>query len=72
MNRVLPVLAASVVLLAGCGRVLSPPAAVVNGREISTDEVTRELEDLEASDEFQRLAEQEGDADRLRRSFEQG
>lgn len=57
-------------ITAGCGDVVEPPAAVVNGHEIRIDEVTAALERFEVSPEFERAA-QGGDPDALRREFEQ-
>lgn len=57
-------------MLTGCGELLDPAAAVVNGQKITVDEITADLERFEASPEFERLA-QQGDAQALKRQVEQ-
>lgn len=61
---------ASLLVAAGCGDLLDPAAAVVNGQKITVDEVSADLDRFEASAEFQRLA-QQGDAQALKRQVEQ-
>lgn len=59
-----------VVSFAGCGELLDPAAAVVNGQKITVDEVAADLNRFEESPEFERLA-QQGDAQALKRQVEQ-
>lgn len=70
MRRTFLVCIAAVVALAGCGELLDPAAAVVNGQKITVDEVSEALERFEESGEFERLA-QQGDAQELKRQVEQ-
>ncbi|HEV3471686.1 MAG TPA: peptidylprolyl isomerase [Actinomycetota bacterium] len=58
------------ILLAGCGGLLAPAAAVVNDKKITTEEIQTAVDDFKASQEFKRLAEQ-GDEDAITREFEQ-
>lgn len=60
----------SLVLLAGCGGLLAPAAAVVNDEKIAVEEIQEAVADFQASQEFKRLAAQ-GDADAITREFEQ-
>lgn len=57
-------------LLGGCGELLDPAAAVVNGEKITVDEIAADLERFEESPEFERLS-QQGDAQALKRQVEQ-
>ncbi|HJR44432.1 MAG TPA: peptidylprolyl isomerase [Actinomycetota bacterium] len=53
-----------------CGELLDPAAAVVNGKKITVEQISAELDRFERSPEFDRLAEQ-GDAQELKRQVEQ-
>ena len=70
MKRLILTSVAAVTLLAGCGELLDPAAAVVNGQKITVDEITADLERFEESPEFERLA-QQGDSQALKRQVEQ-
>lgn len=69
MRRVLPWCTVWL-LLAGCGGLFAPAAAVVNDTKITTEEIQEAADDFQASQEFKRLAAQ-GDADAITREFEQ-
>lgn len=70
MKKLIVPFAALALLLTGCGELLDPAAAVVNGQKITVDEITADLERFETSPEFERLA-QQGDAQALKRQVEQ-
>ena len=70
MKRLIVPFVALALLLTGCGELLDPAAAVVNGQKITVDEISADLERFEASPEFERLA-QQGDAQALKRQVEQ-
>jgi foldase protein PrsA len=83
MTRRLPsfaALALVVLLSTGCGDLLDPAAAVVDGHKITTQEVAAELDHFESTPEYQELIEtaQDGPDDpdeavgALRRQYEQG
>ena len=57
-------------LLAGCGNLLDPAAAVANGHKITTDEVSEEVERFRATSRFAQLASQ-GDEGAIERDIEQ-
>lgn len=57
-------------LVTGCGELLDPAAAVVNGQKITVDEIQADLERFEESPEFERLS-QQGDSQALKRQVEQ-
>jgi foldase protein PrsA len=57
-------------LFAGCGNLLEPAAAVVNGEKITVDEVEGELDRFRATSRFAQLASQ-GDEGALERDVEQ-
>jgi hypothetical protein len=61
---------ASAVLLAACGSVLAPPAAVVGGHKIRSKDITQALDGFEASDQFRQAAQQQG-GKAVARQFEQ-
>jgi foldase protein PrsA len=61
---------AAVVLLAGCGDLLAPAAAVVNDHKITVDEVNEGVAQLEETPQYKQLAAQ-GDVDAFKREFEQ-
>jgi len=63
-------IALSALLATSCAGLLEPAAAVVSGEKITVDEVQAAVDDFEASQEFQRLA-QQGDAPAIVRDFEQ-
>jgi parvulin-like peptidyl-prolyl isomerase len=73
-------LALAAVLMSSCGELLDPAAGVVDGEKITTQEITRELEQFESTPAYRDLVAQaeEGSADpeieigRQRRAFEQG
>ena len=56
---------------AGCGNLLDPAAAVVHGEKIPMDTIQSALDEYVATSAFEQLA-QQGDADALKRKFEQG
>jgi peptidyl-prolyl cis-trans isomerase C len=60
----------AMLLLAGCGDLLAPAAAVVNDHKITVDEVNDGVAQLEETPQFKQLAEQ-GDVDAFKREFEQ-
>lgn len=70
MKRLIAPFAALALLVTGCGELLDPAAAVVNGQKITVDEISADLERFEASPEFERLA-QQGDSQALKRQVEQ-
>ena len=57
-------------VLPGCGNLLQPAAATVNGEKITIHEIEKELDAYQDSDEFREAA-QQGDPQALRRLFEQ-
>ena len=57
-------------LLAGCGNLLEPAAAVANGHKITTEEVSDEVDRFRATTRFDQLASQ-GDEGALERDVEQ-
>ena len=57
-------------VLAACGNLLEPAAAVVHGTKITIDEIQQAANEFEQSPEYKRLA-QQGDADAITREFEQ-
>ncbi len=65
------VLVVLTVMLAGCGNLFEPAAAVVNGEKITVAQVGAALDRLERTPEFKNIADPE-EADTLRRQFEQG
>jgi foldase protein PrsA len=67
--RLLPLLLGAT-LLAGCGNLLEPAAAVVNGNKITVDEVSGELQRFRATSRFAQLASQ-GDEGAIEREIEQ-
>lgn len=70
MRKLIAALAA-VIVSSACGSLLDPAAAVVYGEKITFEEVEKALDDFARTPEFGRLA-QQGDADALKRQFEQG
>lgn len=70
MSRRFLFLCVVLLLLAGCGGLLAPAAAVVNDQKITIEEIQDAVADFQASQEFKRLAAQ-GDADAITREFEQ-
>jgi parvulin-like peptidyl-prolyl isomerase len=71
MKRLPAILIVAAVSLTGCGELLDPAAAVVNGDKITLDAVEAGLEEFTATDKFGQLAEQ-GDVEAVTRQFEQG
>ncbi len=69
--RALAGLALLVLATAGCGDLLEPAAAVVDGDKIAVSKVEAALAEYSASDAFDRLAGQ-GDPDAFLREYEQG
>jgi foldase protein PrsA len=57
-------------LMAGCGNLLEPAAAVVNGNKITVDEVSEEIERFKTTNRYGQLASQ-GDEGALVRDIEQ-
>lgn len=70
MKRTVVALALASLALSGCGDLMEPAAATVNGEKITIDEIEEELARYEDSPPFEEAAEQ-GDAGTLRRAYEQ-
>jgi SurA-like N-terminal domain len=69
MRAVLAALAAAL-FFSACGNVLAPPAAVVGGHKIRSDDLTGPLKRFEASDQFRQAAQQQS-GKAVARQFEQ-
>lgn len=70
-RRSIALCAGLLLVLGGCADLLDPAAAVVNGDKIPVDEVVTGVERFTETQEFERLS-QQGDAQAIKRQFEQG
>ena len=71
MKRTLLLLCSSALVFGGCGNLLEPAAAVVNGEKIAIDQIEEAVEDFRNMEKFDQLVGQ-GDVDAVIRQFEQG
>ena len=71
MKRTTILLCLAILVLGGCGTLLEPAAAVVNGKKITIDRIERSVDEFRNLEKFDQLVGQ-GDVDAVVRQYEQG